>query len=292
MSPLCRPFILLLLLCCGPAGVSPAREAPGQPLNLMLGGRGVAVPPPAGFVRVDGIWKEWDDMTGKLLPATNRRLAKYGTPEDLKLVEDSKVPASSSDFDLQILRKFEDKDIGTRTFGELRQQIVQEIARSMGDLDKEMAKMSARANDLLDKEYNLKSKLSFGKPVPLGTFVENDSMVGFSMLISVDSGTAEPEANTASVVACLMMPLNGRLLYLYHGMPYRTEADQKNTETGVLNWGQQVAAANPAFAGPPAKDKGIFGGTARAALIGAAAGLVFFVVRKFLRKPDSNQPAA
>ncbi|MDB6071607.1 MAG: hypothetical protein JWL81_2778, partial [Verrucomicrobiales bacterium] len=127
--------------------------------------------------------------------------------------------------------------------------------------------------------------LSFGKPVVRGVFADNDREVGFSMLLSMQVDGAAEKPEDVSVVSCVMTPVNGRLLYLYHTLPYKAEPDQKTAEAGVLKWAHAVAAANPTVEGPSGKKSaGIFSGAARAAGIGAGVGLVIFLFNFFRKK--------
>lgn len=284
IKPALRICAVLFFIIGAVPGQAQDAAKPETAGSVVLGGRAVILPAPEGFVRVDGVFAEWDDAIQKILPPGNRLLAKFGSAQDLAELKQSKAPESEVDFNVQILRKFESQEVGTRTFADIRAGIVKEMGAAMKAVESELGKVEGRANDMLDKK-GVASKLSFGKPVVLGVFADNDREVGFSMLLSMQVDGAAEKPEDVSVVACLITPVNGRLLYLYHTLPYKAEPDQKTAESGVLKWAHAVASANPTVEGPSGKKfGGIFNGSVRAAGIGAGVGLVIYLLNYFKKR--------
>lgn len=293
----CLRYCAVVFLFLGMVG-GRAQDMKSQatPASVVVGGRVIVMPSPEGFVRLDGVFAEWDNNLQKMLPPSNLLLRKYGTQQDLADLKASKGPKNDIDFNVQILRKFESQEVGTRTFADVRGAIVKEMGNAMKTLESELGKVEGRANDLLGKN-GLASKLSFGKPVVLGVFADNDREVGFSMLLSMKVNDSADQPEDVSVVACVIAPVTGRLLYFYHTLPYKAEPDQKAAEASVLKWAHAVAAANPSVEGPSGtKYGGIFDGTARAAGIGAGVGLVIYLLRlgmkRFGKSGSSTPPTA
>ncbi len=73
------------------------------------------------------------------------------------------------------------------------------------------------------------------------------------------------------VVASMIVPVNGRLIYLYANADLKSEADRQWVEKAVKTWCDAVVAANPRVEGPPASTS-IFDGVGRSAIIGAIVG--------------------
>ena len=88
------------------------------------------------------------------------------------------------------------------------------------------------------------------------------------------------------VVASMIVPVNGRLIYLYANADLKSEADRQWAEKAVMAWRDVVVAANPRVEGPPGNTS-IFDGVGRSALIGAIVGGcigLFAMLFKKLRK--------
>ena len=69
-----------------------------------MGSRKIEVPPPAGFVRSDGISKEFDTALKNFFPPGNRLLACFKTPEDNAALREGRAAPNKHTFNLQVVR--------------------------------------------------------------------------------------------------------------------------------------------------------------------------------------------
>ena len=152
---------------------------------------------------------------------------------------------------------------------------------------REIAKVSNRAEQALQDATDLNAAFSLSDVVMLGCFDDSPESLGFTMAMNVAIRAGEADSKTRGVIAAALVPVNGRLIYLYANSDYRSESDRQWTEKAVAAWRDAVVAANPRVEGPPAKAS-VFSGALRSALIGGAAGgvigLVMALFRKFRKK--------
>ena len=82
----------------------------------------------------------------------------------------------------------------------------------------------------------------------------------------------------------LIVPVNGRLIYLYANTTYKSPADQQWAEKSVLAWRDAVMAVNPRVEGPEADKSSAYklGKAAGFGLVGGlVGGLALWIIRKF-----------
>lgn len=271
----------LALLGSMPPVAAAAAPAPDS-VQIDVGGKNIVVLPPEGFVRCDGIYPDWDSMMSSMLPATNRLLVTYGTPEDHATLKAGQAPMYEKNFNIQVARKLETQEVGDRTFSQLRDEIQGELKKLSMTIDQELKKQVAAGNKKLSKEYGVEDALKISNTVVLGTFEESDTAFGFTMAMNVQGGGEQP---SQVVVAAMMTPVNGRLLNFYATAPFAGEADRQWAESSVAAWRNAVVAANPRVEGPSIGfDWSKVGrSTIIGAVVGGVLGLVGWLGRKAKR---------
>ncbi len=241
------------------------------PVVIDVGGRPIKLPEPAGFVRCDGISKDWDFGMSSLLPASNRLLATFGTQADQDELGKGEVPDYSRNLNAQVTRSLETMEIGERTFSGMRAGIKAEIDKALVNLEAEMKKITEASNKMFNKNFGADAALSITDTAVLGYFEDTDSSLGFTMAMNVSAkGDSKP---SRSIAACLMIPINGRGVNLYSTAPYRQESDRQEVETSVKAWRDAILAVNPKVRGPAAGFD--WEKVASSAGAGAGIGLVF-----------------
>jgi hypothetical protein len=279
-----RTLPLLGVLFLSPAK-SPAQEAAESPLDLVIGGRHLVVPlPEGGFVRCDGIDPAWDKTIAATLPATNRLLASFGTRENRQGIRDGRKIDFSRNFNIQTLRSEESRELGTKAFAEIRADIRKEIENMKATLDAHLEKLAADGNRNLSRDLGIDAALEFSEAAVLGSFEDGDSALGFTLAMKVGSYAEGVPGKLPSVVAALILPVNGRLLMLYSTSSYTGESDRLEVERSVKAWGAAIAAANPKVEGP-----GIFGASTLSVLVGAILGiaLALYLLLKRTHRPPA-----
>lgn len=287
------PFPRLSLLLAGlvcVSGLSAQTSPTTGPYVLEVGGRPVKVPPPAGFVRCDGINKEWDKAMSSLLPVSNRMLATFGTAEDQELLRKNTPSDYERNFNIQTLRTTENMEIGERTFSGLRSEMKKGLEDMQTKLEGELKKLAGQGNKYMQDAHNVDLALKISDTAMLGFFEDTASSLGFSMAIKMGmTGADGKREESRAVGACLMLPVNGRLVMLYSTAPYTGQTAQIEAETTVKSWRDSILAVNPRVAGPAAGFdwEKVGQSTAIGAGIGLVIGLLAWIGKKFKRPQAS-----
>jgi hypothetical protein len=258
--------------------------------DITVGGRLVKIPVPQGYMRADGIHTVWDKAITAMLPESNRMLATYGTPEDVELLRKGTPADFSSNFNVQTVKSIESMEIGERTFTGMRAEVKKGIDGMRSKLDAEMKKLASQGNQKFEKDFGVDMALSISDTTVLGYFEETDISIGFTMAMKTGVAAEAGREESRSVVACLMTPVNGRLLSLYATVGYKGEADQKKAEASVKAWRDAILAINPKVEGP--KIESGMEKIARSAGMGAGIGLVYglivWISKKMKRRKEAK----
>jgi len=242
------------------------------------------IPAPAGgFVRCDGVNAEWDKVMSTMQAPTNRVLANYGTQADQDALRAGEGPDYSENFNVQVMRTLEAKEFGTETFAGIKAETAKEVKNASAKIQEEAGKIISEGGKKLADEMGVDAALSVSDTAMLGIFHEDAQSFGFTMALKVSMTTPKGPEVAKSVVACIMQPVNGRLLMFYSTKPYGSEEDRKKAEASVKEWAAATFAANPQVKGPPAR-RGIFDGSGRSALIGAIGGVVVAAILALKKK--------
>lgn len=262
-----------LLPCRGQNAEPPSAN---QREQVTVGDRPVKIPAPAGFVRVDGVNAEEDRAVAALLAASNRYLARF---------EPDKANGADAgrNFSAQVMRKLETIEIGERTFEDFKAQTKAELDRLQKTIQKEMETKLAEAEKKHRDVTGVDLALSVSDVTVLGYFDESPGSFGFTMAMNVAAKVEDGAAKVRGVVAGMIVPVNGRLIYLYANADFKSPADQQWAENSVTAWRDAVRAVNPRLQGPSGKNS-LFDGAGRSAIIGAIAGAVGGLVAMLLRK--------
>lgn len=277
-------FVSLFFL----VGNTMAQENKDTADSISVGGRSLVIlQPQEGYLRCDGIDAIWDKFYNSMLPASNRLLAFYGPPEQQAAIRDGTYASASRNFTIQSIRAIEFQEFGTAAFTELKTQMREELASMKESLDAEVKKAIADGNSRVTKDFGADPGISISDTAMLGIFQDNETSLGFTMMVSGGSASPKSEEKSKSVVAGLMVPVNGRVLMLYSTMEYHGNTDRLEAERSVKAWADAIVAANPIVKGGETAGRGFFDGGGRAAAIGAGVGLVyglFMVVKKRLTR--------
>lgn len=257
-------FVVLLLSLLPCRGQDEPKSASREEVDV--GGRKIKLPTPVGFQRVDGLNAESDRMMESMLPASNRYLARFEAPK-------SNTAEEGHSYNAQVLRTLENREIGDRTFGEMKQQTKAELDKVMENIRQEVAKISGKAEKAFQDATVADAALSVSDVAVLGYFDDSPNSLGFTMAMNVAAKADDKAIKGKIVVASMIVPTNGRLIYLYANADLKSEADRQWAEKAVKAWRDVVVAANPRVEGPPASTS-IFDGVGRSMLIGAIVGAV------------------
>jgi len=271
LTRLCLVFLFAAVqLCHADATRPPTRD------DASVGGRTIKLPPPPGFERIDGLNADKDQLVESMLAASNRYLARF---------EPIKTNAADTDrnFNAQVLRSLENREIGDRTFSELKQQTKKELDQAKATVETEIAKVKGKAEKAMQDATGADAALSVSDLAVLGYFGETTNSLGFTMAMNVAAKAGDNAIKVKGVIASMIVPVNGRLIYLYANADFKSDADRQWAEKAVTEWRDAVLAANPRVEGPPAS-RSIFDGVGSSAIIGAIAGAIGGLVAMLLKK--------
>jgi hypothetical protein len=251
---------LTLSACALISVVSPAwADAPVEATSCTVtaGLKTITVPFPAGYVRCDGINKDFDAGMAGFIPPTNRLLAYFASPADLEGIKNLTGGGHERSFNIQIVKAAEREEIGQRTFAGLKDRMKEELEKARATIDEEIKRTFAAGNEKVKKEYGVDAALSVSGTAFLGFFEETDTALGFTMAMKTKEKNEEgKEVEIRSIAAAVVSPVNGRLLSFYANYPYEKESDRADAEKAVAAWRDAVVAANPQIAGPEAPESG------------------------------------
>jgi len=254
-------------------GQEPAKSVVRE--EVTVGGRTLKLPASAGYERIDGLNPETDRMVEGMLPATNRYLARFDPPK-------GSTPDQGRSFNVQVMRAVENKEIGDRTFSGMRQETKAEIDKAQETIRQEIAKLSGKAEKALQDATDADAALSLSDVVVLGCFDESPGSLGFTMAMNMAAKAGDKTIKGKMVVAGMLVPVNGRLLYLYANSDFNSPADRSWAEQAVTTWRDVIVAANPRVEGPAAGFD--FTRVGRSGLIGAVIGGVVAVIALLFKK--------
>jgi hypothetical protein len=276
-----RSHLLLatLFLLCSSGAFADSAPLP----SVDVGGRKIVVPFPEDNLRSDGVNTTWDTANAALLPPTNRLLMSFASKEDVELLKKGEAVQPRRGFNIQVTRNVESREIGDKTFAEVRGDARAGIEKVRSNLDAEIKKLVASGNTKLSGQFGADAALSISDTAVLGFFDESPSALGFTMAMKVGAKSDGDSAASRMVTAAMMTPVNGRLLNLYAHSDYTSEADRQWVEKAVTTWRDALRAANPKVQGPSAGGFD-FGSVLRSAaiggVVGAVAGLVAWLFKR------------
>lgn len=239
---------------------------PAAPVELDVGGRKIIVPPPPGFVRCDGVNPDWDRTMESVQAPRNKLLANFGTPEDHAAIRDGEAADYTRSFNVQISRALENVEVNEKTFDQVREENRKQLETIKASIEAEIERVVREGGKQMSDDLGVEVQLSVGDLAMLGIFEDSPTSLGFTMAMTTSVETPVGIDKSRGVVAAVLVPVNGRLLYLYSNYPYSSEADRLAAEASVKMWRDAVVAANPRIKGTARK------GVWHSAMVGAIAG--------------------
>ena len=281
-------FACSLFACGTVAAQSEPAPAP-VPVSpkIEIGSRKIAVPPPAGFVRSDGINKDFDAVLKNFFPPGNRLLAYFSSPEDHAALTEGRAAPNTRSFNLQVVRTLENEDIGELTFESVRSEMKAELEKMRGRIEEDIKKLVADGNSRLSKDNGTDIGLTVSDTVFLGFFEDSGSSLGFSMAIKTKAEDNEGKTvESKSIASAIMAPVNGRLVSFYANAPYDSEAHRTEAEKAVAAWRDATVSANPRIAGP--ESEGLAHKLGKFVGVGVVIALIVGLVRLFSKKKPAS----
>ncbi len=248
--------------------------------SIRVGDLLMVIPVPEGYVRIDGIDRQFDRLEESSISWVNRLLANYGTPETRASIEEGKIPYQPTGFNLQIERKMEGQSFTLEQFAEIKEMIKGGLENLTEKYEPAVGKSEVAVSDFLQN----KAKIEFDTAVPMGVFEDEEHSLGFSIFSKVklvqEEGVGE-ELDVTRISACCVTLVRGKPLYLYANSEIDSEAERSWAEKAVRAWRDEIHLINggpiPASSQPVAvngKNSSAPGGLDRLEMIILAAGVL------------------
>jgi hypothetical protein len=213
-----------------------ARIANAEDATISVGGTSIALPAPEGFFRYDGKSAKIDALEQRLLAASNRLLAAFGSEETLADVLLDHLPKIERQFRAQSERSLESVTVTPVSFNKMKPEIRNTVSS-------QAAKYHSLAKDIeASASIAIGSTLTIGEAIPLGVFDETTDSLCFSMLMKVK--IAAISDSEVSIVTCCVIRVSNRVLYLTANSPYRDRSDIEWARRSVQRWRDAVIQAN------------------------------------------------
>lgn len=256
-----------------------ASSAPGAVVDV--GGREIQLPAPPDYERVDGRDPKIDQMRNDMLGGTNRYLARF------EPVKDSPDAEKGRELSVQVMKSIEKREIGERTFEEMRGEMRKEFNAAMDQMIQKLGSQIQTSGQKAGETLGVDMALSASDMAVLGIFEDSQHSLGFTMAMKVKAEAGDQASESRMVTAGIAVPVNGRLLYLYAVADFLADADRQWAEKAVSAWRDAVVAANPRVEGPSTS---LFdwNSVGRSALIGGAIGGLVGLVSWLTKKKKSS----
>jgi hypothetical protein len=269
------------------AGVLASRAVADEPPaavakthTVLVGGRPIQLPEPAGYVRSDGRDPQKDQLMGAAVGPSNRYLARFDPPEGDPSTESAKKQRELS---AQVVISTENMEIGEKTFATSRDEMKAGIEKMKSSIGEKLEEISRRTGKAISKESGVETALDLSGVAIFGFFEDTPNSLGFSMAMNVKVTADGKNSIEKKVTSAMMVPVNGRLILLYSLSNFASEEDRKWAESAVATWRDAVVAANPRVQGPDRMGS-MFNGVSRSALIGGCVGVLVGLVGVIIKK--------
>ncbi|MEI7820799.1 MAG: hypothetical protein WCK55_07765 [Verrucomicrobiota bacterium] len=213
-----------------------SRIAGAETPTVTIGGTIISLPPPVGFFRYDGKSSIIDKIEQRLLPASNRLLAAFGSEETLAEVLIDHIPKIERHFSAQSVRELESLDVPQAGFAEMRPGIRDAFTPQSGKYSSIIKELESNASSISS------AVLKIGEMIPLRIFDDTKESICFSMLCKVQVDTIP--RSYVSIVAGAVVRVRNRIFYLYASVPYHDKADIEWARRSVQQWRDDVLKAN------------------------------------------------
>jgi len=215
-----------------------------QGAGVEVGGREIQLPALPGYERVDGRDPKIDQMRDDMLGGTNRYLARF------EPVKDSPDAEKGRELSVQVMKSIERREIGEKTFEELRGEMRREFNAAMDQMISKLGPQMQASGKKAGETLGVDMALSASDMAVLGVFEDSNHSLGFTMAMKVNAKVGDHASESRIITAGIAVPVNGRLLYLYAVADFLAEEDRQWAEKTVSAWRDVVVAANPRVEGP------------------------------------------
>lgn len=234
-----KKIIIVCFLVFGFALIGNAQDAAVNtttPLSFSAGGTSIAIPSPAlDMVEVGYDNREFLEV---FVASGNRLLAAFVLNSELPELTKKSSDLSISRYTMvQVPRRGEYMDCTEGDFKEITDAAKDEFGDVMDSSMKEAEAEFNRRMESLDLDD---AAVSFGKPIQLGPLLSKGDAYGFGMIMPLSMG----EEHMNMGMACILMRVKHRLLFVYLYAEYENEDTVKWLRNTAEKWSDAILIAN------------------------------------------------
>jgi hypothetical protein len=256
--------------------------------SVIAGGRTIVFPTPKGFASCDGINAEWDSAVAAMDSTTTRQLIAFSPPEVITAIRNQQPTGLARRFSSQIQLSTENQEVSEQAFREARVRMHADFEKTKSGLDESIKRLVNKGDNRQGDHSGVDGSPNISDAAFFGFFEDSPAGLGYSYSVSwSDNANGKPERG---VIAVILTPVNGRLLFLYAASPYKEEEDRKWAKQAVSGWRDAVVSANPRIASRVKRRIDIGRSFQTALIAGAVAGIVAGAIKwayKRFHKPKT-----
>lgn len=216
------------------AKTPPAAVAAVKIESFKAGGTPIKIPAPdADLIEVGYDVREQMEI---FVPSSNRLLCGFmrevDIPRFVKGEENFILPKYAS---VQVARQGEYQNFKTTDFKDLVVYVKDSLGAEMAAITEESEAEFNRRMESMNLE-----KISFGKPVQLGTFFSKDNTYSFGMLVTNSDG----KMSWTMVIGTTFVRVKNRLLFVYIFANHKDDATIAMVRKTSEQWADAILAAN------------------------------------------------
>ena len=269
-------FVIAALFACAGATAEP----------VAFGTRTLNVPAPEGFVGVAKSSPQYIQAMQAYLPASNRLVDAFVTPESAKALIGKTTIALDRYFQLQTLRKVDGTALSSEDFRGASTEIETSFAKAIKEVD--IGKLTKDGNAQVKKMTSADPQVALSGVESQGVYRREPWGIFFTVKSRVASGASGESVDLICAGAVTLV--NHQLMYLNGYALLNGPDDQKWVQQAVSAWADMVHAANPDDPEVAAKAQSIGSGgfnwteLRNTTLIGAGIGAFIGLILAFVRR--------
>jgi hypothetical protein len=239
-SPVSRlaPILLAALVAASAASAQNQGAATAKATDVpsyKAGGTPIAIPPPASNLVETG--EDNRAVMEVFVPDQNRLLAAFVLPGDLPRLKSGGDDIFSKYSLVEVPRQGESMDLSAKDFKDLADSVGQQFSAVLDSSTKDVEEELNRRMKTLNLDD---PKISFDKPVQLGSFFSKQDAYGLGMIMPVSS----KGSTTTMVGGIILLRVKNRMLFAYLYATYKDQETVRWVRKTSEGWADAILAAN------------------------------------------------
>lgn len=219
-----------------------------QIATLQVGGKDLRFEVPSDYVRSSLVQPQLFAVASASVPPTNRLVESFMAESDAKRMV-AGAPAEHPAYQVQALRDAEALDFSDADWNTLRPI----VAKSFGELDmKQVVDAMSEGGKRMSTAAGAPVALDFGEVGKPDIYHDESDSIRYVMLVPVKVAVAGIERQMEMELAGGVLPLSGKVVFLYAVCPHADGEDSSKVRTALDRFVERAIALDQAPAAAPA----------------------------------------